>query len=129
MDFSQRLKYLRNINKITQEELSTYLGVGRPTIAGYETKGTQPSFELICEIADYFDVSIDYLLGRTDIKEPIQNIVKEDYSNPSNNEESIDTADLSPESQEDLKKYIELLKLKDMKDRNSETADELTNFD
>jgi len=76
MDFSQRLKLLRNINKTTQEDLAKYLGVGRATIAGYETKGTQPSFESLFKIADYFNVSIDYLLGRTDIKEPVDDVIE-----------------------------------------------------
>jgi transcriptional regulator with XRE-family HTH domain len=65
MDFGQRLKFLREEKKITQDELAAKIGVGRPTIAGYETKGKQPSFEILEKLADYFGVSIDYLLGRT----------------------------------------------------------------
>ncbi len=65
MDFGQRLKSLREEKKITQDELAIHIGVGRPTIAGYETKGKQPSFEILEKLADFFGVSIDYLLGRT----------------------------------------------------------------
>ncbi|TCU64164.1 DNA-binding XRE family transcriptional regulator [Tissierella praeacuta] len=124
MDFSQRLKVLRNINNKTQEDLAKYLGVSRPTIAGYETKGKQPSFETLFKIAEYFDVSIDYLLGKTDIKEPIDDVIKKkelDVFNQIHN--------LSPESQEEIKKLIELYKMKDMQDRNTKDNDELATLD
>lgn len=132
MNFGHRLKHLRKIDKITQEELAQYLDVGRATIAGYETKGTQPSFELVCKLADYFDVSIDYLLGRTDIKKSINSIVEKKSSDTvdvNKNKTLIDTTELSPESQKDLEKYIDLLKIKDKSERNSENSDELANFD
>jgi len=109
MNFSQRLKLLRNVNKTTQEDLAKYLGVSRPTIAGYETKGKQPSFESLFKIADYFNVSIDYLLGKTDIKEPADDVIEKkelDVFKQIHN--------LSFESQKDLKKYMELLKIKDI---------------
>lgn len=102
MDFSQRLKYLRNLNEITQEELVTHLGVGRPTVAGYETKGKQPSFELIYKISDYFNVSLDYLLDKTDIKQPVDTLVSENKHNYPFYDNSFNIENLSPESQEEL---------------------------
>jgi len=68
MTFNQRFKALREENKLTQEELAKILGVGRSTIAGYETKSKQPHYDLLTKIASYFDVSTDYLLGQTNIK-------------------------------------------------------------
>ncbi|WIV11080.1 helix-turn-helix domain-containing protein [Proteiniborus sp. MB09-C3] len=123
MKFGQRLKCLRDKNKVTQDELAKHLGVGRPTIAGYETKGKQPSFEILEKMADFFSVSTDYLLGRTDIKQPIQNTSKDKLSSDEISEE---IRNLSPESQEELKKLIELYKLRDMQKRNTELSDELT---
>ncbi len=125
MDFGQRLKSLRDEKAVTQEELSNYLGVGRPTIAGYETKGKQPSFEILKKIANFFNVSIDYLLGRTDMRQ----LIKEQKKSDSTSDEiSKEIYNLSPESQAELKKLIELYKLKDMQKRNSdiEIADDLT---
>ena len=120
MDFSQRLKLLRNINRTTQEQLANHLGVGRPTIAGYETKGTQPSFDILQKIANFFDVSIDYLLGHSNIPNPYK-LDDKAYKIFS----EIDT--LSPESQKELEKLIELYKLRDMQKRNSEEiSDELS---
>lgn len=65
MSFGDILKRLRDETGVTQQELADYLKVGRPTIAGYETKNKQPDYEKLVKIADFFNVSIDYLLGRT----------------------------------------------------------------
>lgn len=59
----ERLKQLRNENKMTQQELADKLGINRATIAGYETKGVEPSHETLTKIASIYDCSIDYLLG------------------------------------------------------------------
>lgn len=63
--FGTRLKQLREEKGITQQQLSDLLHVGRPTVAGYETKGKEPDFEKIVWLAEYFDVTVDYLLGKT----------------------------------------------------------------
>lgn len=83
--FAERLKLLRNEKKITQAELASLMKVGRPTIAGYETKGTQPDYEKLAWLASFFNVSTDYLLGLTDIKNgkhlssnPALNMIKEE---------------------------------------------------
>ena len=130
LNLGERLKLLREENKITQEQLAEHLGVGRPTIAGYETKGKQPSFEILDKIADFFNVSIDYLLGRSDIKNPSTVSIEDDNKKDSTSNEIAEQIDkLSPESQEELKKLIELYKLKDMQKNNSELADELTSIE
>jgi transcriptional regulator with XRE-family HTH domain len=65
--FKQRLKELRKKYGVTQEQLAAIIGVERSTIGKYEgSKGVIPSTEVLNDIADYFEVSVDYLLGRTD---------------------------------------------------------------
>mgnify|MGYP000888384749 FL=1 len=66
--FAERLKQLRVWYSVTQEDLAASLGVSRATVAGYEapSKKREPDFRLVCRLADFFDVSVDYLLGRTD---------------------------------------------------------------
>lgn len=126
MDFGERLKQLRNEYKITQKQLAKTLGVGRPTIAGYETKGIQPSYETLNKIADYFKVSTDYLLGRTDEK----NLNRDDFYKlnqtaereyPYNTSKPLQSKDkdafkdidkLNNDSKKDLKTYIEFLKVR-----------------
>lgn len=69
--FSERLKKLRMEKGITQKELADRLHISRSTIAGYESLGKEPDGEKLCALADFFGVSVDYLLGGTDSREPI----------------------------------------------------------
>ena len=61
-----RLKELRGKHGLTQEQLASIIGVERSSVGKYEGKQSViPSTDILNKIADYFDVSIDYLLGRT----------------------------------------------------------------
>ena len=62
----QRLKLLRKEKKITAKQLSKELQVAESTISMYENGKRQPDFNMLLKIADYFGVSIDYLLGKED---------------------------------------------------------------
>ena len=62
-DFKDRLKELRTAKGISQQELADMLNVHAMTISGYERGIRRPNFEMLDEIADYFDVSVDYLIG------------------------------------------------------------------
>ncbi|MDF2565101.1 MAG: transcriptional regulator, family [Massilibacillus sp.] len=62
--FGQNLQKLRTNNNMTQEDLGKLLNVSQSTIAYYESGKKQPSLETIIVIADYFRVSVDYLLDR-----------------------------------------------------------------
>lgn len=74
MTFGERLRKLRTDKGITQEKLGNIIGVSDRVIGYYEADNRFPKDEILLnKIADYFDVSLDYLLGRTD--EP--NLVKE----------------------------------------------------
>lgn len=66
MSFGNKLRKLRLENNMTQEDLSKKLNVSRATVGRYETNERFPDKNLLKEIADIFEVSIDYLLGRTD---------------------------------------------------------------
>ncbi|MED4726839.1 helix-turn-helix transcriptional regulator [Aneurinibacillus migulanus] len=70
MDFGQRLSDLRTKNKLTQQELSNRLNIAKSTLAMYETGKRQPGFETLQRIADFFETSTDYLLGRTNEPSP-----------------------------------------------------------
>lgn len=62
--FGQNLQKLRTSSNMTQEDLGKLLNVTQSTIAYYESGKKQPSLETIVIIADYFCVSVDYLLDR-----------------------------------------------------------------
>ncbi len=63
---AKRLKGLREAAKLSQAKLSKELDVKQPLIARYETAINTPAYGVLIQYADYFDVSCDYLLGRTD---------------------------------------------------------------
>ena len=61
-----RLKNLRKSKNISQQKLAMDLGMNQNSISRYETGERQADYETLIAFADYFNVSIDYLLGRTD---------------------------------------------------------------
>ena len=61
-----RLKELRRARGISQVRMSLDLNMGQNTISRYENEVHQADYKTLILFADYFDVSIDYLLGRTD---------------------------------------------------------------
>lgn len=65
---NQRLKQLRAENNLTQTNLADILGIAKTTLAAYEQGKSEPSNETILKIADYFNVSTDFLLGNSNYK-------------------------------------------------------------
>ncbi len=61
-----RLKELREQRQITQVFLGLELGMSQNTISRYETRAREADYDTLVAFADYFNVSVDYLLGRTD---------------------------------------------------------------
>ena len=61
-----RLKYLREKNGISQLRLAIELNMNQNSISRYETGSREADYATLIQLADYFDVSIDYLLKRTD---------------------------------------------------------------
>lgn len=64
--FAERLSGLRKSMKISQYELADRLGMSRGQLANYEQGKRQPDQETLVKLADFFNVSTDYLLGRID---------------------------------------------------------------
>jgi transcriptional regulator with XRE-family HTH domain len=60
-----RLKELRKQRHLSQRDLADKLQVAQQTIGGWETGRTEPNNELLSKLADFFGVTVDYLLGRT----------------------------------------------------------------
>lgn len=61
----KRLKRLRSEKKITQEELGKQINVTKVSVSGYENGNRSPDTETLQRLASFFNVSVDYLLGRT----------------------------------------------------------------
>ncbi|MBB6671731.1 helix-turn-helix domain-containing protein [Cohnella nanjingensis] len=65
MNIGSRIAYLRDQRGLTQEELSSSLGISRAALSHYEKNRREPDTETLTKLADLFHVSIDYLVGRT----------------------------------------------------------------
>lgn len=59
-----RLKELRTKKGLTQYELALKLNIARSTYNGYEQNFSEPNIETLCNLADYYNVTLDYLVGR-----------------------------------------------------------------
>ena len=65
-DFSKRLRDIRKASGKKQREAATYLAVNIRTYQMYEEGKNEPSIAKLISLADFFGVTIDYLVGRTD---------------------------------------------------------------
>lgn len=68
-DFKDMLKFLRNRENLSQSELAVKLGLSKSTISMYEVGKREPDFETLELIADFFNVDMNFLLGR-EMSEP-----------------------------------------------------------
>lgn len=67
--FAQRLVELRTEQGLSQYKLAEMLGFSRGQIANYEQGSREPDHATLQQFADFFRVSVDYLLGRTDVRQ------------------------------------------------------------
>jgi transcriptional regulator with XRE-family HTH domain len=115
MEFGNILSDLRNKAKITQQELANVLGISRGTIGMYEIGKRDPDTETLKKIAQYFNVSIDYLLGNSNNRNIDESKIPERDKKLMDDISSLDD-DLKKEAE----KYIELLKIKQNLDKNKD---------
>ncbi|WP_426578917.1 helix-turn-helix domain-containing protein [Bacillus altitudinis] len=64
--FGKRITTLRKKAGLTQEELAKKLNVTRSALSQYELGTREPNYDLLLKIADFFEVTVDYLIGRSD---------------------------------------------------------------
>lgn len=64
--FTKRITTLSKVHELTQSDIAKLLGVTQANVYKYEKGISEPPLETVKWYADYFDVSLDYLLGRTD---------------------------------------------------------------
>ena len=111
--FQERLISIRNLRKMTQEELGLKTNMASSHIAHFESGSRKPSFDSICKLADGLSVSVDYLIGRSNKPESFYLAFKfEDYT------DTLDKNDidlLEYQIKEILKKKDDLIKLRIVK--------------
>lgn len=110
MTFGNILKQLRIENNLNQKELADKIGISRSSIAMYETDQRTPDYETINALSDFFNVSSDYLLGRTDIRNYEENTIAAHTDDR--------TQQLSEEGRKRLDDFIDYLIFEEMKKKN-----------
>lgn len=105
--FGERLRQLRIEKNLTQEELANYFGLHKTRISQYELNKRQADDEMKKKLALYFNVSLDWLLGLTDIRNYTDdpNITIALHSNT-------DYDELPDEAKKEIDNFIEFVKQK-----------------
>jgi transcriptional regulator with XRE-family HTH domain len=66
MQFAKMLRELRLEHNLTQEQLASQFNKTNSAVRMWETRGTEPDFETLCQLAQFFDVTVGQLLGVED---------------------------------------------------------------
>lgn len=66
MQFNERIKFLREKENLTQQQMADILDIAKSTYVKYERGEREPRYGTLAAIADYFDVTVDYVLGISD---------------------------------------------------------------
>jgi transcriptional regulator with XRE-family HTH domain len=66
MNHKNRISALRKSRNLTQDDMATTLGISRAALSHYEKGRREPDYDTLITIADFFKVSLDYIMGRTD---------------------------------------------------------------
>ena len=112
--FKEMLKYLRVRDNLSQAELADKLGVAKSTISMYEVGKREPDFETLEAIADFFNVDMNFLLGKDGsendhyyLNDETREIAQEVFENPDMRALFKVARDIPPER---LKAHIEFMK-------------------
>lgn len=109
--FPKRLKALRLQRKLTHQDMADLLGITRQGYSKYENGQSQPDIDTINKLAEFFNVTTDYLLGRTDHPNPSeQDDIPEELKDPELGLFFKELAEAPEERREQLLKIWEILK-------------------
>lgn len=76
----KHLRELREEKKLSQQKLASIVNVSQQSIYKYENGLAEPDFKTLTDLAKYFDISVDYLIGNTDIKRKYEHLNDEQLS-------------------------------------------------
>ncbi len=102
-----RIKILREDLKLSQEELAKKLNLSKGIISLYEQEKRKPSLEILIQLSEIFNVSIDYILGRTNIPN-----IDETIEIAASTKNGIDLSDVCDEDKEAIMRFIKMAKNK-----------------
>ena len=109
--YGARIRELRKKSGKTMKEFGKIFSLAESTISGYETEARKPDIDIFQKFADYFNVSVDYLLGRT--------------NDPSTKDDSekgemyfFDKENVTPDEMRDALAYIKARRMLEQKNKN-----------
>ena len=105
--FSLRLKELRESHNLSQQSFANIINVSQSTVGMWESGKRTPDSEMLAKIADYFDVSVDYLIGRSSeysVNDELKGVDFALYN---------ETKELNDSQKKDVLKFVQFLKNKD----------------
>ncbi len=105
MGFLDRVLLLIKQKKVSKNKLLTELGLGKNSFVDWAENGNIPSGTTLEKIADYFNVSIDYLLGRTDNPSPTEPALEGDNLKFA----LFGTTDITDEIMDDVRRFAEFV--------------------
>lgn len=108
---SERLRILRQEKNVLQKDIANYLNISASAYGFYEQGKRTPDANIIKKLADYFNVSVDYLIGKSNIKESADDILNnEDYTIALHSDHDYD--ELPDEARQEIANFIEYIKIK-----------------
>ncbi|KAE9633747.1 helix-turn-helix domain-containing protein [Defluviitalea raffinosedens] len=105
--FGKRLKSIREESGYTKKEVANILNIDTSTYGKYELGKCEPDYSILTKIAEIFNVSTDYLLCRTDIRQPIETIAAHH-----------DGEDWTEEELEEIERFKEFVRMKRQQKNN-----------
>jgi len=100
-----RIKALRDEFKMTQQDLANKLDGAKSTVAMYENETRKPSIEVLIKLSEIFNCSTDYILGKSEIRNP-EELKKVQFANNG----GLDTKGLDENDLKELQKQIDYIK-------------------
>ena len=113
MNLGEKLYRLRTERGIYQKELAAELHLSISAISSYENGVHSPDIKMVEKFARYFNVSTDYLLGRTECMTPIKDMNRELVGQYTVADLTNTVLELPPERRQDVANYVDLLKIAD----------------
>ena len=103
------LKLLRKEAGISQAKLAEAVGVTQESINQYENHAVEPDIDLLIRMADYFHTSVDYLVGHTSIRQPIE-FAQINPLTPGEAQILLSFRHLTPDQQRGLSSFLEVMR-------------------
>lgn len=104
-----RLRDIRTLRHLTQQQVADKIGLSRPAYTAYEIGKNIPDGPMTAKLADVFDVTSDYILGRTDDSSPLKKGTNDDINLIALHLDK-DYNDLSPDEQLQVDNFIKFMK-------------------